>query len=681
MSEEQKAASFVKVPFNADISIDTGKPRPELNHQYAKAYEASGVDGEPLIAVVCENGGQPRARLLAQYANSGAALLPRLINANVIAWPVDKSQRMVFVFDDRLGNPIHNQDVNISLGWRPERVMDILVKPTILTLRDMRDADIVHGAIRPTRFFDGNKKDRELDALMLGECLSAPTSATQPAMYEPIERALAHPLGRGPATFSDDLYALGVTAAVVMRPKDVLRNPTDADMIRAKQEVGSFLALLGDMRLTGGLLEFLRGVLADNRQDRWTIDDALAWFDGRRSTPKQVTRLKPATRAYDFNNGKFLLPQILATEFLKNPTAAAESFEAPDLRNWITRALHDESIVDRLDTVSSMVRDPMNKASGPDKVAAYAAVALDPQAPIRYRELAFLPEGLGTLLSDAYAKGSNVQAFVDILLSNLLSYWTSVHSGSQADLISAQQRIEQCRSLMRNANNPGFGLERVVYLLNPDAPCLSPMFRNAYVRTPEDVVLALNEACKQSPKPSRLMDRHIIAFLAERDRKAIEMHVYDINSGRPSQIYLGTLRCLAALQRRAQMDALPELTGWMAELAKPIYATIHDRDLREEMKKRVDKVKEEGKLWRLLNVLTDPELLARDMALFNYAMSEYRSLLIEKDNLEMRLLEPDTFGKRRGMEIATLVSSLIAFVIAAGLAIVFLQNTGTGMGG
>jgi len=229
---------------------------------------------------------------------------------------------------------------------------------------------------------------------------------------------------------------------------------------------------------------------------------------------------------------------------------------------------------------------------------------------------------------------------------------------------------------MRNAQTPGFGVERSVYILNQESPCLSPMFKHAYVRTPEDVVVALNEACKHSPKPSRLLDRHIMAFLAERDRKAIEMHMFDINSGQPVQVALGTLKCLSSLQKRARIANLPELTLWVAELMKPVYLMFHDRDLRKEVQKRVDKVKNEGQLYRVLDVITDPAILARDQALFSYAFNEYRALRNERDNLTMRLQKPQLFGKRTGMEVATMVSSLIALIIAAGLAMVFLQSGG-----
>lgn len=667
-------AETQRVKFSEDIEIDVNALRLEHSHNYAKAYSAGSPDSgmKGYIAVVCENGAQPRTRYIAPYANVGGEYLPRLVNAGAIRWPSDNSHRMVFLYEDKLGKPITDTEHGLALGWKAEKVLDRVVRPLLFAIKAMRDVDMAHGAIRATRLFDGGVTDFE--NVMLGECLSAPTSATQPALYEPIARALASPLGRGPCGTSDDLYALGVTACVLLRPRDPLRNPSDADLIRAKQELGTFYSLMGDQRVIGPLLEFLRGVLADEERERWTIDDALAWLDGRRATPRQITKKKPAQRAFEFVGSKYTLPQTLATEMIRRPSEAVAVAESPELNVWLTRAYGDQESIDRLAQAMSMTRDPMNRAGGSEKVAAYAAVALDPSAPIRYKDLAFLPEGLGQLLCDAYAKGLSVQNYVEVLQSTLQTYWLSVHGDAPVDIASMSQKFEQCRSLMRNAHNPGFGLERVVYFLNQDAPCLSPMFKNAYVRTPEDVVIALNDACKISPKPARLVDRHIIAFLAERDRKAIEMHIFDINSGKPSQVYLGTLRCLAALQKRSRMDVLPELTLWMADLAKPVYATFHDRDLREEVQRRVEKVKDEGRLWRILEVLTDPQIMARDMALFSSAYREYQALTHERDMLEMRLQSPQNFGKRAGMEAASMTAAAVGFFVGVGLLLVYLQN-------
>jgi hypothetical protein len=49
---------------------------------------------------------------------------------------------------------------------------------------------------------------------MLGECVSETSGVSQPAIFEPIERAMALPTGRGEGTPPDDMFALGVTAHI-----------------------------------------------------------------------------------------------------------------------------------------------------------------------------------------------------------------------------------------------------------------------------------------------------------------------------------------------------------------------------------------------------------------------------------------------------------------------------------
>ncbi len=662
-----------KVTFNDQISILVDQPRPEFSHKYANAYTAQSPD-HSCVAVVCELGTQPRVRWITQYTKILSDTVPKLIAAAVIVWPNDKTQRMVFVYEDVCGQPLSDVDTGFSMGWKAEHVQDRIVIPVLSLLRATNQVDLVHGSIRPSNLFNGGKAGGT--STMLGECLSYAGSSTQPALFEPIERAMAHPMGRGPTTFSDDVYALGVTAALFYRSKDVLRNPSEEDMIRAKQEVGSYAALLGDMRIAPNLQEFFRGALIDDPKDRWTMSDVEAWLDGRRSTPKQIARHKPASRPFEFAGKKFTRPKVLATAITRYPNEAAALINSDELAQWANRALKDMEMIDRIEGAGRLARDPMNKINAPDKIATLLSLAVDPDACIRFHDISFMPDGLGVLMADAYRREANMQPFVDILLSPIVTYWLSSTEKPYIDNLTISQKFDQCRNMMKNSQTPGFGVERAVYILNQEAPCLSSMFKHGFVRTPEDVVFGLNEACKQSPKPSRLLDRHIIAFLAERDRKAIEMHMFDINSGRPAQMYLGTLRCLSALQKRSNISKLPELTLWMAELIKPIYATFHDRDLRNEVKKKVDKIKNDGHLWRILEIVTDPNTLARDQALFAHAFNEYKGLRVERDNLTTRLQNPQLFGKRTGMEVATMVSSILAFIVAAGLIMVFLQNGG-----
>ena len=52
--------------------------------------------------------------------------------------------------------------------------------------------------------------DNEMEQIVLGPNVTAPAGYDQPSMFEPIDRAMALPAGRGTGDSLDDIYALGV---------------------------------------------------------------------------------------------------------------------------------------------------------------------------------------------------------------------------------------------------------------------------------------------------------------------------------------------------------------------------------------------------------------------------------------------------------------------------------------
>ena len=86
-------------------------------------------------------------------------------------------------------------DARGGMGIKPEHALTSIVRPLIGVLADMRDKDIVHGNIRPANLFDGGS--RNVERVILGECLASPASYFQPALYETIDRAMTSPIGRG----------------------------------------------------------------------------------------------------------------------------------------------------------------------------------------------------------------------------------------------------------------------------------------------------------------------------------------------------------------------------------------------------------------------------------------------------------------------------------------------------
>ena len=81
---------------------------------------------------------------------------------------------------------------------------------------------------------------------------------------------------------------------------------TDEQIVEHKIEHGSYTSLVGKDRFRGALLELLRGLLYDDSNQRWTLEDVQAWVDGRRLSPKQSPKRIKASRPVILTEKKYI---------------------------------------------------------------------------------------------------------------------------------------------------------------------------------------------------------------------------------------------------------------------------------------------------------------------------------------------------------------------------------------
>lgn len=664
-----------RMMFGDTIEIDLANRYPKYSNQYVGAYAAKSIsaDGREYIAYVCEPQYTPRNRLGPAYASIANAALLRLIGSGIGRIAEQNLNRFVFIYENALGKPIVESDVNVAMGMKAERVMERVVTPLIGVLKDLRDNDIVHGGIRASNIFDGGKEN--YDYVVLGECLSLPPSMAQPSIYEPIDRALAQPTGRGLATNQDDLYSLGVTIALLMRTKDPMKGKTDAEVLQNKMQYGTYSTLLAaEEHFSGAVLELLRGLLYDDRNQRWTLDEVLTWMDGRRLSPKQSVKKLKAARPLAFNGKTYSYPALLARDLFQRPQEAVQLAESGELYQWIKRSLDDEMMLMRFESAIASAEEGGRGGNYWDRLISRVAIALDPEGPIRYKNLSLTGEGIATALAEAFVVNKDLPVYTEIFTSTLLSYWMTTLTDLNHDMANFVTRFDACRNYVRQPG-PGFGLERVLYFLNPDVHCLSPVVSRFYARTPEEFLQAAEEiAADTQHRPARLMDRHSIAFLCVKDRKVAEPYLYDLASNEPFKYSLGTLQCLASIQRYYKMPPMRHLTQWMAEFIEPVFDRFHDRDVRRELRKKVSEVRDRGDLGKLLAILDNAELLRTDLMNFRAAMRQYRLLVAEHDDLSVRAKDIRFYGRREGRETAVIVAGFIATLLIVGVIILYFNG-------
>lgn len=664
------------VKFNAEISIDSAFPLPQYDSGPVKAYKAvgSGPSNSAMFALICENNLSPRTNVGATYSKVLNPSLVNLVGSAVVEWPIDGKHHYVLLYEDNLGAPLVEKDKG-AYGMSQDLVMEKIIRPMVSALLDLRDKDMVHGAIRPTNIYNGGSET--LERIVLGDCLANPSWATMPVTYLPLDKAMADPVARGRGTPADDLYAFGVTLCVLLREIDPLANADDEGVIKAKLEGGTYIALTGKHRFTGGILELLRGLLFDDVAQRWTIDEVQAWMDGRRLSPKQSQKKPKASRPLELLGKKYIYPEILAIDMNKNVSEAAHIIENDELDQWLKRAVEDKPLIERVEKARDLAND---KGKGPgyqQRLVTRVGIALDPSGPIRFRNIRFMPEGIGPALTYAYATKRDIKDFVDIFTEYFAMQWIDMNRSGNIDVGALMTKFDSCRAFVRQTGI-GFGYERCIYFLDPCAPCLSDKVIDYYVRNSEDLMYAFEKLSASSKRPQYFFDRHIAAFLSVKDRKDIDAYLYDLGAPETFKRILGELRVLATIQKRGQLGSYPGIANWVASILGPVYERFHDRTLQDEVKQKVEKLKKKGDLTKIAALFDDPVLYSADSSAFFKAIHEYVRLKNEKAELQRKLADQKTYGQEAGNQAAAILSCLLAIIVILGSTFMAISSYFTG---
>lgn len=682
-SAEAAIKSSSKKPIlHGEIEILPEQPLPIYNNGSASAYEARALGAEAkqqisLIALVCDKSMPARGRLVNKFSGMINPCLPKLIGSGIVFWPPVNAYRYVLIYENTLGRPLMADLNHEGLGLKQDIVMNAVIRPMVNVFLDFRDSGFFHGRINPSNMFNGNAV--QLERVMLGDCLAGPPGAAQPFIFEPIERAMTDPIARGQGVMADDLYAFGVTLTMLLRSKDPLKGMSEDEILHHKVEVGSYAALTGKERFTGGILELLRGLLYDDRRQRWTLDEVMLWLEGQRLSPKQNQQRKKASRPIHFNGTRYVRPQMLSMDLDKAQSEAAQLVDGGNLEQWLTRSLEDKIIFARYEQALDAYHD-VRGAGYWDKMLSKISIALDPYAPIRYKGIHDHPEGLPYALAQAVSEKGAVAPYLEVINQQLIMFWLNAQVDVRVDIGSLATRYENCRAYLRQ-KHAGYGVERVLYYMLPDCPCYSDKLKDYYVLTPEDIMHAFEDMANKPERPELFLDRHIVAFLSVKDRRVIDGYLNDINAEEFYKRIIGNVKCLATIQKRAKMERFPGITSWIADIMGPVYARFHDRELRKQMQQKIEKLRSSGDIAKMAVLLDHNNALHQDMLNFKKAMDEYSDLREEQNELSEKLKNPEIFGKEEGKEYAAIVSLVLAAIVIVAMTFLFMTTGNTGAEG
>ena len=670
--EEKVTPVAGKVMFKGEIEIFPSKRLPHMDKGPVKAYEAKGKDGGLAFAMLCEKPLIPQAELAPKYVGVITNHMPRLIGAGVVFWPPTGKQHSVFIYENKLGRALANGRNPNCMGIKADLVIGGVFRNMVENLRSMADANFVHGNICTSNLFDGGTEGYE--NVMLGEMLSVPFGFAQPILFETIARSVANPLGKGTPAASDDMYAFGVMLATLIRTHDPLDKMSDQDIVAKKIEASSFNTIIGQERFPGPVLELLRGLLADNEDLRWSIDDVLEWMEGRRVSAKQTAAsITKASRPLDFSRKKYLRPQHLAMHLMSDLPAAVSLVENGDLYLWLNRSLQNKEYEDRYEEAVVASKRAAGGSNYADRVASYIAMAMAPGIPILYKDIRAMPGGLGSMIANAVSAGRDLAQYVDLLQSDMPIFWSKCNINPVGDSSDAVTKLETCSRFLKQST-VGYGIERCVYYLSPSAPCLSEKLAKFYVRNSEEFVQALESMATEKDRPEWFLDRHSIAFLCVRDKTVIEPFLADLNATEKHRQCMAALKVFSSIQKRERMGPLPGLSQWIAGMMTPAINRYHDREKRVRVVEQLEMIKARGELDKIADLFDNFQELQVDLKTFAYAMRQYQALKNEYKALTLELNTNQKFGISTGRQTSMVVSGIVASIVVVIYLVFSLMN-------
>jgi len=660
LEQRPALASGKDVALGDRFKIRTAQTIMEMASPGAEAFVATDATSPDYAcaALVARPEQLPRIGACLQIKGIDHYGIAKLLDHGTVDWP-DGTRRYAMVYDAPAGAPILRRDMTIK-PLEPQVLIRSLIKPVVQALSEYTRRAVNHRAIRPDNvyWYDFGKSK-----MLLGPCTVGAPGQRQPAQFETVEMALCSPHGRGPGHASDDMFSLGATVLALAMGRWPMPESDDAAVIQKRISIGSWDALAGKFSPPVELFDFLRGTMADDPAERWTLPTVAKWLDGGRPALPRFGEVAKAREPFLFEGRLYRTARDIAIALAANPVQAAGAVRSGVLRDWARRSLPDDGASRRIANISG----PDNPAArdGDPALVARACIALDPAGPIRISGIAVRPDGLGPALAHAHlSKRDSLPAFDAMFRAGLHLEWHTAQEALQTGPNARPRRKTVAHErLSRWASDaaPGSGLERCLYELDPNLACLSPACIDQWVETPGEILPAIDGSIGDGQR--KAFDRHIAAFLAARGA-ADEKSLRGLMGGTADEEErLASLRLLAHLQENYMIGGLPNLAAECAALVRPTISQFQRISTKEQIAKKTEASVGQGDLKSLLGIVDDKVALDADRKGFDAAKTEYSAATERLSRSDLILLDRARQALHRGRETAVLATGALSLAV------------------
>ena len=654
--------------------IDSTSPLSHLDSPTARAYKVEDKKNptRPLFGLICLPDMPTQINNMAYYKKSQIPGMLSIIDWAPIYWAPLNQRTMAVVYNQPYGNKIFDQIVAEKLTLSGYDIPNKIVKPLLLLLEEHEANNLAYRAISARNLYF---LDEKMNQVVLGENVTALPGFNHNSIFEPIERAICNPEGRGTGSVADDIFSLGVTIGILVIGYNPFENVNEEDQIRKRLSQGSFNAIFGSIQfgnaaqeITLTLVTPLRGMMHDDPLSRWSCEDIRIWLNGDRPTIASASKVSQARSPFIFQNKTYLNPQVLAFDFSNNTKDASRCIQNDEAFTlWLKRGLNNSDKADAVDEVIQSAAFNKTSVQGSDDyIVTKVCGILDPDAPIRFKGFNFMPDGFAGILAIAASRKNRFALASEILTHDIPILWLDLQDNEESKIKTMKTRFLKLKKMLSN-NKLGAGLERVLYEINPHLRCLSPYLSKDYVLLMQHFLPALNAAGNYSDTQLKPMDRHIIAFIRTRFDFDIELHLNAINSHAEDKVIIGLLSLYASIQWRLEQPEMLSLSSWIGGLLGPVIESYRSFYTRERIKKNIPQLVRLGSLPELFDLVDNEALRLKDKEEYFAAKIDWQSAQEEintiEDDSEEHAKKVENNGKQSVVTVSIILSLIFVTIL------------------
>jgi len=610
---------------NDQYQIDIGSPLPQFNAPNARAFAATDAnDSRPLMAMVCEAGSLQRHSIMHKMLNLRHSNLSAPLAAGAVELSQPNEERYVVFFERPRGQKLSALLSGMNSKIPVNIIIDRIILPIVNALQVLHESGITHGGINPDNIY------YEAEAV-LGPCVLEPCGHTQPYYYELVERMQALPGGKGDHHPGADYYALAVLVLQMISGKALLERMTQQVLARAILRQGPFMALTGGAEVSEEFFDFLWGMLGSGVNQRWTYRYLKPWLDGKHYNLIPSPAPTEGSKPFECFGGSAHSRREIAHLIRTNWDNVRENLAEHNLQQWILMSLRQKDLAELVGRhAKSIVESNVKNENQRNEHTMRLVLVLDNIGPLQYGKASFHIDSIPTLVADLYLKKANeeIQSVLRFLEQNLLSAWVELQQVKELEIPEHYSqlftRLDRMRGLLRHSG-PGFGVERLVYDLNPELPCLSPLCRGKHITTLPALLRHLDRIAPQMAANQDPIDLHIAAFVASKLMITTEIRLHDLTAipQVANNQSLIALKLFAVAQHRSGNIELAGLTHWIAQRALPSMQYIRSHTIRGRTLQMLLDEALEGRTQSLSDLLLDGEIVNVDNDGYQKAVANY----------------------------------------------------------